>query len=261
MPDAKAAMLLPYLRLSAAAYLTEATNEGIEAACAREGLMLLDRINVSSGTTETHCFVAKKLKENVVVIVFRGTSDWKDVLTDAEAQMCACSFLSDNCAVHAGFNSAYITAQPRIWEAIKDYVSPHTVFITTGHSLGAALATLCALDIRTHWAQPEVRCYSFASPKVGGKKFVDRFKQDIASSIRCVTDGDPVPGVPFAPYRHVTGEYMVTSTGKTVGWAGRWWRFLWQFVWHAMTDFKNAILKPHDTPAYAAALQRAATKP
>lgn len=42
----------------------------------------------------------------------------------------------------------------------------YTVFLT-GHSLGGALATLCAVDVRVRMRGAKVVMYNFGSPKVG----------------------------------------------------------------------------------------------
>ena len=46
--------------------------------------------------------------------------------------------------------------------------------MVTGHSLGAALATFCAVDImRTIKPKTTVYLYTFGSPRVGNQKFAD----------------------------------------------------------------------------------------
>lgn len=43
--------------------------------------------------------------------------------------------------------------------------------VMTGHSFGAAMATLGALRYATHNSQMRVSCYAFGSPRIGGEKW------------------------------------------------------------------------------------------
>jgi triacylglycerol lipase len=53
--------------------------------------------------------------------------------------------------VHKGFLTAYNSVRPALLQLLSKVVAdgePWHVY-TTGHSLGGALATLCALDLKT----------------------------------------------------------------------------------------------------------------
>ncbi len=85
-----------------------------------------------------------------------------------------------------------------------------------GHSLGAALATLYALDnARTEKLTTPV-LYTFASPMVGDPAFVAAFNQLDLASWRIVNAPDLVPQLPSAilGYAHVDREQRYDSRGK-----------------------------------------------
>jgi len=77
---------------------------------------------------------------------------------------------------------------------------PHVFF--TGHSLGGALATLAA----SRWNTPTTHLYTFGSPRVGGKKFIQSFV--FGERYRYRNNNDIVTKVPFEilGYKHVSGE-------------------------------------------------------
>lgn len=71
-----------------------------------------------------------------------------------------------------------------------------TRVICTGHSLGGALATLGASWAALQWAQADVRCITFGSPRVGNKSFKKAFHSLVGTSLRLVHGRDPVPVLP-----------------------------------------------------------------
>ena len=97
--------------------------------------------------------------------------------------------------------------------------SAPTVFVT-GHSLGGALATLCALDLKISLGLPDVRVVSFGSPRVGNYIFAKWFEQEIGPHWRFTHDRDIVPSVPpgYMGFHHVSQEVWVVDvlSGRTL---------------------------------------------
>ena len=69
------------------------------------------------------------------------------------------------------------------------------------HSLGAALATICASRLDAH------ELYTFGSPRVGNRAFVKEMKNDGIQHYRFVNNNDIVTGVPF-PLRVYINHYV-----------------------------------------------------
>jgi len=80
----------------------------------------------------------------------------------------------------------------------------------TGHSLGAALATLYVAENNRTVATPSLIC-TFGSPRVGDSVFATKFGELGVPSWRIVNDLDPVPKVPFLGFWHVETEYLYNS--------------------------------------------------
>lgn len=93
--------------------------------------------------------------------------------------------------------------------------------MVTGHSLGGALATLAALDLRARFGQI-VQLIQFGSPRVGNEAFYTKVKQVFGSTdFRVTHANDIVPHWPKAlshsGYHHIEREVWYTSaTAYTV---------------------------------------------
>lgn len=160
------------------------------------------------------------------ILSFRGTeNDWNDILTDIE--FVKTKLPDEAYRAHAGFvyalkdvwgtsvgalRSAAIKVEwygmRGVSDALDELVGTPVFF--TGHSLGAALATLAA-----HYWPPKA-LYTFGSPRVASKKLAAVYRERKLPSYRFVNSTDIVPRVPPAiwQFRHV-GELMyLTRSGK-----------------------------------------------
>ena len=108
-----------------------------------------------------------KGKDGTHVLSFRGTevSQKSDILADLKAgkNLEACGG-----KVHVGFKGEINKVWPAIQKAIADIDSLYV----TGHSLGAAMATIAASRIQSK----VVALVTFGSPRVGNQEFIDSLK-------------------------------------------------------------------------------------
>jgi pimeloyl-ACP methyl ester carboxylesterase len=162
----------------------------------------------------TDCFIAGN--DRVVILVFRGTESrprpgakdsrniWADVKTDLDALLVS---YGEGMKVHQGFQRAL----DEVWQDLSAYLD--TIYSSsrplwmTGHSLGAALATLAAERYRKVQG-----LYTFGSPRVGDKRFREHFA---VKTYRFVYNNDivtelPPPGL----YFHVGQLCYIDSHGK-----------------------------------------------
>jgi len=120
----------------------------------------------SEGTPDgrgTHCFLAADPARELAIVAFRGTdsSDPTNLGDDANARQIA---WGPGGKVHAGFAHALAPVQAGLVAAI-DALNYRTLY--TGHSLGAAMATLLA-SLR----KPD-GLYTIGSPRVGNQDFIN----------------------------------------------------------------------------------------
>ncbi len=94
---------------------------------------------------------------------------------------------------------------------------PERPTAVTGHSLGAALATLFVMENSAKRKFDVSTVCTFASPRVGNLEFVHLFNQLKLNSWRIVNSKDIVPRLPLkipvlADYEHVDTEYRFDSS-------------------------------------------------
>ena len=108
---------------------------------------------------------------------------------------------------------------PNVIAATNDY--PDYRFIVTGHSLGAALATIAAADIRKFapWLANRTEQFSFGSPRVGNIVTADFISKQSDRNYRVTATNDPVPRVPGTGihYLHTSPEYWISRNPEDPG--------------------------------------------
>jgi hypothetical protein len=161
---------------------------------------------------DTQAYVA--WNDAFALVAFRGTQPDSliDVLADAGIALKEWDVRDER--VHAGFKAALEVVWDRIVEILTPLANRPVWF--TGHSLGAALATLAGDRFareRPSRAFGELGgIYTFGSPLVGDRGFVDGFNTRCGDrSFRFVNDQDTVTRVPppGVGYRHVNSERFV----------------------------------------------------
>ena len=180
--------------------------------------------------------------ENSIVIAFRGSQspssldgvkDW--LLTNAR------NFLvipegrigTDFAAAGVGarFHRGFMDALAEIWGSLYDrvdeaYARQQRPVWITGHSLGGALALLCAWRIHQQFIPVHQVC-SFGAPMIGNQVAADAFAREFPNQIyRYVDAGDLVPRLPMMSLLHnnynhceqeiVVGESQIVTAAKVL---------------------------------------------
>ena len=173
---------------------------------------------------ETQTFVMAN--DQAVVVAFRGTEPGKllDWMSDLDTQFADGPFG----LVHDGFNLAL----SRVWEelnaSVAEFQDQGQSLWLTGHSLGAALATLATARWREQ-DKPVHGLYHFGSPRVGDRVFERTFDQDFAArNFRFVNNADLVTRVPLRAtgYSHAGTMLYFTDKGDLTADPGWWDAFL-----------------------------------
>lgn len=117
-------------------------------------------------------------------------------------------------AIHDGFATIYARLSHSITAAARRLDPARPLFIG-GHSLGAPLASLAALDIaQTIPAfRTNLRLYTYAGPRLGNPAFAEAFSRIVPNSYRVVNQADLVPTLP--PTR--TGDIIYVHSGEPWG--------------------------------------------
>ena len=155
------------------------------------------------------------------VICFRGTEPKE--MSDIKADLNAIQKqgLHNKGDVHGGFQGEI----NKLWDLIVekiDELKDHKIYIT-GHSLGGAMATICAKRLQER--KVEVQClYTYGSPRVGDRRWVKSLQ---IPHYRFQNNNDVVCKVPFwiMGYRHHGKNVYIGYNGK-IAKMNMWRRFI-----------------------------------
>lgn len=150
---------------------------------------------------------------NDVVVAIRGTLTVWEWLQDAKFLYKPFTNIPSAPLTEDGFTDMYQSFSFAPEEEHESFLTdltglfPSTATVTiAGHSLGAALATLFALDLAVHSALT-LALYTLASPRVGDLSFSQLFNHTVPNAFRIANRLDIVPKVPPPiMYIHVGDE-------------------------------------------------------
>jgi triacylglycerol lipase len=202
---------------------------------------------------EHHGSQAYRLRnEHDCVIACRGTepNEWNDIRADANVV----AVLAETAGkVHRGFKTEVDDLWPMLETALVSNVQPLYI---CGHSLGGAMATICALRCYlSHIDTNPVELFTFGSPRVGNSQYLNYVHIE---HFRYVNNNDVVTRVPpvWMGYRHAGYEVYLNRDGNIMKYGhiakrrDRWKGFLrglrrWNidhFVDHSIHAYIKAIL-------------------
>jgi len=217
------------------------------------GFELIKTFN--SKETDTQAFLAKS-NDGYAVLAFRGTEVSKRQDMKIDAQAMRVSVLEGR--LHSGFRIAYDSVAKEI-EANVLKLKDVPLYLT-GHSLGAALATVATQRLEHHLKIREMiaACYTFGSPRVGDQHYDMEFKSPI---YRVVNTTDIVTIIPLLAmgYVHI-GD--IRYLGRVDGEFRRGIPFLQRWYLFMLTMFKffGPVVGDHAIVEYRRKLESIAQK-
>lgn len=183
-----------------------------------------------------------------VVLACRGTepTEWNDLQADANAVMAVVGSFGK---VHSGFNREVDDLWPVLEGLLKGNPRP-TWFC--GHSLGGAMATICAYRCTTSaLVESPQELHTFGSPRVGCRKYI---RHANVTHYRWVHNNDVVTRVPPAwmGYRHCGSEVYLDRFGRIRKLRGVWRaRDRWRGLWSGLLKWKIDLVSDHSIGLYA----------
>lgn len=189
---------------------------------------------INAVKTGTQVWLHANTEAKAMVVAFRGTeaARFKDVINDFRfipskirwktGEDCALKLTSrvqsPTIRVHHGFKSCYNSVWSTVMELVYDVTewSEDWTICVTGHSLGGAIATLCAFEFANRLNEvgktPRIIMMNFGAPRLGNREFIDVYRQSIHESYRVVNKMDIIHRIPFF-LKHVDKEIDFDEDG------------------------------------------------
>ncbi|PYH44052.1 lipase family protein [Aspergillus saccharolyticus JOP 1030-1] len=193
-------------------------SKGAKVRCWDQGCPLVEASNASiifafsdATMTDTAGFVAIDHLNQRRIIAFRGSysvRNWMSNLMFAftDTQLC------EGCFAELGFWTSWRLVRTDLIHQLEGLQgkSRDYVLVLVGYSLGAAVATLAAADLRTRGYQATL--YAYASPRVGNAALA-RYITNQGNNYRFTHTNDPIPKLPLLimDYVHISPEYHILS--------------------------------------------------
>ena len=161
------------------------------------------------GLSENLAMIFYHRETKITYIIFSGSATKHMWLKDVSCQLVNVDLVIDfenPVMVHKGFQELYGCTRNIIMNTVEDWLHDITdKYVIAGHSLGGALATLCAYDLNTFLHKPINVC-TFGSPRVGNVPFAEVYgKLTNITTHRIFNTEDVVPNLPLpAPMLHYT---------------------------------------------------------
>ncbi|MCM1001419.1 MAG: lipase family protein, partial [Wolbachia endosymbiont of Melophagus ovinus] len=163
------------------------------------------------------------IKDKEITIAYRGTKDFDDVITDVSAAFTP-EFLPGGGKMHSGFHNAFKDSWSSLGRILEDHAKKQLLetkdfrINCTGHSMGAALATITALYLKKVKSAEHVRVATFGSPRVFDSRGAEIYEKLLGeNTIRVTNLSDPIPMFPLGSmgFKHV-GEPLKIKTGNFI---------------------------------------------
>lgn len=152
---------------------------------------------MSDTKTDLQGFIGVLPSDNTIYVVFRGSDSARNWIYDAEfiqVDYPACR----DCSVHDGFYKSMMSLRDETvntvsWLRMQDSYKSFRI-VVTGHSYGAAVCQLMALELEKE--NIKVQVYNFGQPRIGNDQYAKFANSKLLSLWRFTHYKDIVPHVP-----------------------------------------------------------------
>ncbi|CUS08200.1 unnamed protein product, partial [Tuber aestivum] len=163
---------------------------------------------------DTTGLVARDDTTKSIVLSIRGSSSLRNWLANVQVKLKDVPEVCPDCKVHSGFHEAMQEALPAVSKSLDELRrrNPEYTVVAVGHSLGGAIATLMAEEIRRGGV--EVDLYTFGAPRVGNEA-LSAFISKSGTNFRVT---HTIPRLPPAilGYQHISPEHWISKDDTNV---------------------------------------------
>ncbi|KAF8308333.1 alpha/beta-hydrolase [Clavulina sp. PMI_390] len=172
------------------------------------------------GGTTPRFFVGRDPASNAIVVAHEGTNaedpfsvaiDAQFIRTDINTTLFPSA--PSGVEVHDGFAKTFALTADQILSTVQKGLSDNNAntVLVSGHSLGAALATMTAVFLKENLANTNISTVVFGLPRVGNQAWADFVDATLPDLRHMHNKNDPVPTVPpeLLGFVHPSGEVYV----------------------------------------------------
>lgn len=151
-------------------------------------------IYINEPKTKSVCYIFYNNKK--IDICFKGTSSLNDICFNIDIYPTL--FIDNRIRLHNGFLKKYLAMKESIIDNINKITKTETIneISFNGYSAGGAIANIASLDMSNIYKNYTINCYTFGSPRVGNKHFINAYNKCINKSVRVVNRNDIISMVP-----------------------------------------------------------------
>lgn len=187
------------------------------------GTTLVQTFDESS--TNTQGYIARDDNRKEIIVAYRGSIQLQDFVTDLEFALV--DYTSPGVSntsgvqVHQGFITAFNSVAETVLSVVSNQVStyPSYSLVSTGHSLGGALASLGGVSLAANFPSVPLRMFTFGQPRTGNPAYATLAEDFVGvdNIYRGTETYDGVPTIPFREwgYEHHAREYWVKQDPNT----------------------------------------------
>lgn len=182
------------------------------------------------GGTVPRFVIAHDKSTNSIVVAHQGTDpdNILSILNDVEFFLTPIdtdffpSAAGKDIKVHSGFLETFSRIASTVLSTVQSALTSTGAqsVVVTGHSLGAALATLDALMFHDALTNISIQTTTFGSPRVGDQAFADFVDSSLSNEgfARITNKADPVPHLPplVLDFVHAQGEVHLGDAGAVL---------------------------------------------
>ncbi|OAD06561.1 hypothetical protein MUCCIDRAFT_170034 [Mucor lusitanicus CBS 277.49] len=174
----------------------------------------------TSFASDTNGFLLRSDKEKTIYLVFRGTSSFRNAITDLKFDKVAYPNVK-GARVHKGFLASYNEIISSYFPAMQEQLTafPSYNIIITGHSLGGAQAVLAGIDLYARdkrITEKNLKIFTNGMPRIGSPEFAYYVDSTKIPLYRSVNERDIVPHLPPQSFGflHPGVEAWIKSPGS-----------------------------------------------
>jgi len=172
----------------------------------------------NKGNADTTGIVVRDVTSKTITVAYRGSQSIRNWFTNAQIEMKPMPEWCPGCKVHLGFLEAFREEQATVVDSVTRLMkgNPKYQLVVTGHSLGGAVATIAATELRKRGF--EVSLVTYGAPRVGNEALAKLISAS-GANFRVTHLNDPVPRLPplTLGYRHVEPEYHIFRGDYPIG--------------------------------------------